>query len=633
MADNTRINPGVGGDNIATEDIGGNYKIPVVKIRSGANDVDGGDITPANPFPAQLSQGSAVLSAANPLPVSAQISQGGAAPTAANPLPVQSSVGNAAASATNPLPVQLSQGNALITNLNPIPIKISDGTNQVGTTQGRNADNQTPSGTAFQLDVSGPTALLNPTSNSNGVNAGAYDRQRTTAFDAAPAVGIAAGTSQYAIPFSTTLNNAAITASNNVQIITVTSATNLKVGDYVQVGGANPENIFIQNVAGSTISAVFKANHVGTEALNWFHYNVARDAGEGNNVALTGLQASMTYFFNTNTNLAELERSAGGELDGASGNGTAIAAEYECNSGSPGGGFFDRARSIQGKGVGSSTITAGGGSGSTTLTLAAVVGLNPGQPLYLTANGGGSGATAVNEVVYVTANYVPGTLAVTLQSGLANTHTNGDAVKWDIYAPAGPGLNGFYMAGVGIEEEALFDPVTGQFFIERAATQDAMPPQNVVTENPALWNGTTMDRARSGSAANLSAFSATGSELCVKPGNWSVNASATAGTPSASRVAGGAGVRHVCNSISITLATGATAQTPVLVNLRDGASGAGTVLQTWAISAVANGGMAVVTITDLNVVGSAATAMTLEFAGATAGSTVATVNLNGYDTV
>lgn len=614
MADNTRINPGVGGDNIATEDMGG-YKVMVVKIRTGANDVDGGDITPANPLPAQLSQGSAPLSGANPLPVSGS---------------VQTTQGGSATSAANPLPVQLSQGNAAITNLNPIPIKISDGTNQVGTTQGRNADNQTPSGTAFQLDVSGPTALLNPCSNSNGVNAGAYDRQRTTAFDGSPAVGIAAGTSQYGIPFSTTINQATVTGSSNAQVVTVTSTANLKVGDYVAIGGANPENVFIQNVAGSTITAVFKSNHVTTDPMNWFHYNVARDAGAGNNISLTGLQASMTYFFNTNTNLAELERSAGGELDGASGNGTAIAAEYECNSGSPGGGFFDRARNLQGKGVGSGTVTAGGGAGTNTVTLNAVVGLNPGQPLYFIVNGGATG-TVITEVAYVSASYVPGTLAITLQSNLVNAHsTVGDTVRWDTYAAPGPGLNGFYAAGIGIEEEAVFDPVSGQFFIERSATQDAMPPQNIVTENPALWNGTTMDRGRSGSAANLSVFSAVGSELTTHPGNWAVNAQATAGTPSVTRAAGGAGVRHICNSVSITVAAAATAQPAVIINLRDGASGTGTILQTWALAAPANSA-AVINLSGLYIVGSAATAMTLEFAGATTTGVIGSVNLTGFD--
>jgi hypothetical protein len=51
MSDGTVINLGSGGDTIATEDAGLGYKIPVTKIRTGAIDVDGGDVTPANPLP------------------------------------------------------------------------------------------------------------------------------------------------------------------------------------------------------------------------------------------------------------------------------------------------------------------------------------------------------------------------------------------------------------------------------------------------------------------------------------------------------------------------------------------------------------------------------------------------------
>lgn len=51
MSENTTINQGQGGDVIATEDTGLGYKIPVSKIRTGALDVDGGDVTASNPFP------------------------------------------------------------------------------------------------------------------------------------------------------------------------------------------------------------------------------------------------------------------------------------------------------------------------------------------------------------------------------------------------------------------------------------------------------------------------------------------------------------------------------------------------------------------------------------------------------
>ena len=56
MADGTQLNLGTGGDLILTEDAGNAAgKIPVSKIRVGAQDVDGGDVTIDNPFPVQLS--------------------------------------------------------------------------------------------------------------------------------------------------------------------------------------------------------------------------------------------------------------------------------------------------------------------------------------------------------------------------------------------------------------------------------------------------------------------------------------------------------------------------------------------------------------------------------------------------
>lgn len=57
MADNTTLNPGVGGDIIIDEDIGG-QKMPVSKIRTGAAGVNGGDVTTTNPFPVRQCDGS-----------------------------------------------------------------------------------------------------------------------------------------------------------------------------------------------------------------------------------------------------------------------------------------------------------------------------------------------------------------------------------------------------------------------------------------------------------------------------------------------------------------------------------------------------------------------------------------------
>jgi hypothetical protein len=59
MADGTILNPGAGGDKIDNEDVGARGKITRVKVARGALDVDGGDVTAANPFAVQLSNGAA----------------------------------------------------------------------------------------------------------------------------------------------------------------------------------------------------------------------------------------------------------------------------------------------------------------------------------------------------------------------------------------------------------------------------------------------------------------------------------------------------------------------------------------------------------------------------------------------
>lgn len=120
-------------------------------------------------------------------------------------------------------------------------------------------------------------------------------------------------------------------------------------------------------------------------------------------------------------------------------------------------------------------------------------------------------------------------------------------------------------------------------------------------------------------------------ENLSQKGNWSANnVPATATQATVTKAAGGAGVKHVCNSITATIACGSTAQAPVFVYLRDGASGVGTIIWAAAIAAPANG-VGGVCISDLNIVGSANTAMTLEFSAAGVTSSQEAVTLSGYD--
>ncbi len=112
MADNTTLNTGAGGDTLRTDDVGSGVKIPVSKIHNGADGVDGGAITPSNPFATQTQSGSLTallvggagatpVSVSNPLPTKTQSGSlvsillgSGAAPVAlGNPLPISGSIG------------------------------------------------------------------------------------------------------------------------------------------------------------------------------------------------------------------------------------------------------------------------------------------------------------------------------------------------------------------------------------------------------------------------------------------------------------------------------------------------------------------------------------------------------------
>lgn len=145
--------------------------------------------------------------------------------------------------------------------------------------------------------------------------------------------------------------------------------------------------------------------------------------------------------------------------------------------------------------------------------------------------------------------------------------------------------------------------------------------------------------ASSGSTAitaSGAALTATGSSLNVNvtssaPGQWSTYSTPAVATQATCTQAAVAGKRHYCTSISFTLAVAATAQATVLsVSLRDGATGAGTVL--WSKQAVvAVSTIWEVNLSSLNIVGSINTAMTLEFSGPGVTTTFESVAMTGYD--
>lgn len=147
------------------------------------------------------------------------------------------------------------------------------------------------------------------------------------------------------------------------------------------------------------------------------------------------------------------------------------------------------------------------------------------------------------------------------------------------------------------------------------------------------WNGgSSWTRVMSGNAANLATQASDGAQMVQGPGEWAINHAPAANTTATiSKAAGGAGVRHVCKGFSVSINAVAAIAAPLTVNLRDGATGAGTILWTDRIMAPA-GTTARLDRSGLNIVGSANTAMTLEFTAAPGATNFENVNLNGIST-
>lgn len=181
-----------------------------------------------------------------------------------------------------------------------------------------------------------------------------------------------------------------------------------------------------------------------------------------------------------------------------------------------------------------------------------------------------------------------------------------------------------------------FDPVGNNWDRLRVAPDDADAQAALTIGVLAAmarnqgWNGATWDRLRSLSAANLAAFTGVGGQVSAGPGEWAIQHTPAAATQATiTRAAGGAGVRHVCRSITCSILAVA-AQGQIILNLRDGGTGAGTIL--WSAQFSLSAGTSDrIALTGLNIVGSANTAMTLEVAAAPAATNFASVALTGYD--
>jgi hypothetical protein len=151
-----------------------------------------------------------------------------------------------------------------------------------------------------------------------------------------------------------------------------------------------------------------------------------------------------------------------------------------------------------------------------------------------------------------------------------------------------------------------------------------------------LLNNATYDRARSASAANLALLSGTGIALTTGPGVTAINHNPAAGAQATiGRIAQGGVIRNVCKAVGFGFSSQAVlgGVSTVTFNLRDGGTGAGTILYSWTYdlpAAIIAPFGEMFTLPD--VFGTANTAMTLESSAAVAGLRVY-VNLSTYNAV
>lgn len=134
-------------------------------------------------------------------------------------------------------------------------------------------------------------------------------------------------------------------------------------------------------------------------------------------------------------------------------------------------------------------------------------------------------------------------------------------------------------------------------------------------------------------APNLTSALNLGPALSEKGARWSQVSTPAAGSQgTASKAAGAAGVRHVADCVTWSAGSiAAPAATQLVINLRDGASGAGTILwQTTLTTTTTAGAAGNGFLCGLNLIGSSATAMTLEFSALLANESES-VTLTGYD--
>ncbi len=194
------------------------------------------------------------------------------------------------------------------------------------------------------------------------------------------------------------------------------------------------------------------------------------------------------------------------------------------------------------------------------------------------------------------------------------------------------------VGGVAAERVIIYGPDGNVLFPSAIAAADAMANPTVpqVLAYTMAFNNITWDRLANNSLPNISRTTQPFALMVANPGEWSVSHVPAANTQAtASKAAAAAGRSHVLRALAFTVTTDAAATAiSLIVNVIDGASAGTNYL--WrgrlSVSAVA-GEKSLIVLSGLNIFGTAATAMTIEFAVAGGAGTYETVSMSGYTTI
>lgn len=118
-------------------------------------------------------------------------------------------------------------------------------------------------------------------------------------------------------------------------------------------------------------------------------------------------------------------------------------------------------------------------------------------------------------------------------------------------------------------------------------------------------------------------------------GQWQINnfpAAAAQATANQAAPSTSSGLVNRLRTLTITLSAGANAQTPIEVVVRDGATGAGTVIWSASLAVAVNSAAPPIALSGLDLRSSQGNAITVEFTGTTAAATQQSVSAGG-DTV